>query len=264
MPVNLSAAASRLPASADVADSPFAVGKIPQTPATRASTPLPAEGDFVRALNVFGSLLLDVMPANPAEQDGAVFGAKEMALFKKGVKTFVRDQNTRATSGELNALELIARAFERSRGSDPSFGPAHWANFLDFVQSKMPPDVQGFSDLAKEVREANRSDGDSAVFSATDMNQLSRQFRQELAGAFRGSRLGADDWARFFLGLVINDGGESSPPPSVLTARSQRPSSMSPGISAPPAVLPPASHHASHAPWVVNSVLVAADDLRNC
>jgi len=267
MPVILSAVAPRLPATPGF-DS-RAVGETPKTPLNRASSLL-HEGDFVRALNVFGSLLLDGMPADPASQDRAVFGAAEMNSFRSRVNAFLRDPNSRATKGEQDALRSIALAFERSRGSDPSFGPARWADFLDFVQSKMPADVQGFSHLAREVRKANLTDNDSAVFSRTDMRGISSGFQQLLAHAYQGDRFGADDWARLFLGLVVNDGGESTPAPTPAPTPNGDQKVFIAGIhgwsSAPTrdaALADPlaASREALPAPAVRNSVLDAAGGL---
>lgn len=219
MPVTIFSAVPR-PASADL--DRRAIGEIPEKPLKRASA-LPDEGDFVRALNVFGSLLLDVMPADPAKQDPAVFGAGQMKSFMARVEAFLRDPNLRATNGEIAALRSIALAFEGSRGRSPSFGPAQWANFLDFVQSKMPADVDGFSLLAKEVREANLSDNDAAVFSRTDMRGISSGFQQLLAPAYQGDRFGPDDWARLFVGLVIRDGGDPAPAPTPAPAPAPAP-----------------------------------------
>lgn len=195
-----------------------------------------------------------------------MFGAAEMKSFRSRVDTFLRDPKSRATKGEKNALRSIALAFERSRGSDLSFGPARWADFLDFVQSRMPADVRGFSDLAREVRKANLSDNDSAVFSRTDMRGISSGFQQRLAPVYQGERFGADDWARLFLGLVVNDGGESTPAPTpdgdqkVLTAGGHGRSSAPTGDAAL-ADTSAASRDALPAPTVRNAVLDAAGDL---
>ena len=195
-----------------------------------------------------------------------MFGAAEMNSFRSRVNAFLRDPNSRATKGEQDALRSIALAFERSRGSDPSFGPARWADFLDFVQSRMPADVQGFSDLAREVRKANLSDNDSAVFSRTDMSGISSGFQQLLAPVYQGERFGADDWARLFLGLVVNDGGESTPAPTpnwdqkVLTAGIHGRSGAPTGDAALADPLA-ASRDALPATAVRNAVLDAAGDL---
>lgn len=250
MPVNISSTVPRLPASASL--DRRAIGKMPETPLKRASA-LPDEGDFLRALNVFGSLLLDVMPADPAKQDLAVFGAGEMNAFKARVEAFLRDPNSRATKGEIDALRAIALAFEGSRGRNPSFGPAQWANFLDFVQSRMPADVQGFSHLASEVRKANLSDNDPAVFSRTDLRAISSDFQKLLAPAYRGDRFGPDDWARVFLGLVIKDGDDSAPAPKPAPAPSRRTGVFVAGVDVPSGVQGSASASA-----VSHSVLDAA------
>ena len=221
MPVKISSTVPRLPASAGLGRR--AIGEIPETPLKRASA-LPDEGDFVRALNVFGSLLLDVMPADQAKQDPAVFGAGQMKSFRARVEAFLRDPNSRATKGEIDALRSIALAFEGSRGSDLSFGTARWADFLDFVQSRMPADVDGFSLLAKEVRKANLTDNDPAVFSRTDLRAISSDFHPLLAPAYQGDRFGPDDWARLFVGLVIRDGGDSAPAPTPAPAPAPAPS----------------------------------------
>ena len=250
MPVTISSVVPGLPASAGL-DS-RAIGEIPETPLKRASA-LPDEGDFVRALNVFGSLLLDVMPADPAKQDPAVFGAGEMNSFKARVEAFLRDRNSRATKGEIDALRSIALAFEGSLGRSPSFGPAQWADFLDFVQSRMPADVQGFSHLASEVRKANLTDNDAAVFSRTDMRGISRGFQQLLAPAYQGDRFGPDDWARLFLGLVIKDGGDSAPAPTPAPTPSRSTGVFVAGVDVPSGVQGSASATA-----VSHSVLDAA------
>lgn len=169
------------------------------------------ERDFVRALNVFGAIVLDVTSSNMARADSAVFGVGEMARFKAGVETFLKDPNSRATEGERQSLRQIALAFERSRGGKPSFGPANWADFLDFVQSKMPPEVEGFSDLAKDVRAANASDQKPDIFSEADIDRLNDYNRQALIGHREGRQFGADDWARFFLRLVVDDGSDPVP-----------------------------------------------------
>lgn len=175
------------------------------------------ERDFVRALNVFGAIVLDVTSSNKARADSAVFGVVEMVRFKAGVQKFREDPDSRATEGERESLRQIALAFERSRGGMPSFGPANWANFLDFVQSMMPPEVKGFSDLANDVRAANASDQKPDIFSEADMDRLNAYNRQALIGHREGRQFGADDWARFFLWLVVNDGGDPDPN-RVLTA----------------------------------------------
>jgi hypothetical protein len=49
----------------------------------------------------------------------------------------------------------------------------------------MPPDVEGFSDLAKGVRAANASDQKPDIFSEADMNRLNDYNRQALIGRKR-------------------------------------------------------------------------------
>ena len=202
----------------------------PPAPSMLASAP-PEEREraFVIGLNHFGSVLLGVLDELPplpvklqaSKGERLIVEPDVMGPLKERIAELLEPGNPRVRmpEGEKKALRLIALGFKNSLGGELPFSPGHWANFLEFVQQNMPAGmkgfsaVTGFSDLAREVRQANQFDGDIDAFSKDEVVLLNPDFQALLLPSLDGRYFAADDWARFFARLVVLDGGGADPTP---------------------------------------------------